>query len=124
MYHPQSNGVVKRNNFMLGDALRSLLLDRSQKEWDTVLLQIMRAYHSTSHSSTTETLNFLVLGRETLFPHQLTYHVPCPESSVHEYVRELIEHMKAAHEMLKEKQWQVRGEDSELPLLYQVRDWV
>jgi len=32
MYHPQGNGVVKCNNRMLGDTLRSLLLDRGQVE--------------------------------------------------------------------------------------------
>jgi len=32
LYHPQGNGVVERNNRMLGDALWSLLLERSQKE--------------------------------------------------------------------------------------------
>jgi len=46
-YHPQGNGVVERNNRMLGDALRSLLLGCSQEEWDTVLPQVMRAYRST-----------------------------------------------------------------------------
>jgi len=39
-YHLQGNGVVKRNNRMLSDALRSLLLGRGQEEWDTVLLQV------------------------------------------------------------------------------------
>jgi len=51
-YHPQGNGVVERNNRRLGDALRSLLLGRSQEEWDTVLPQVMRAYRSTPHTST------------------------------------------------------------------------
>jgi len=36
-YHPHGNGVVERNNRMLGDALRNLLVGRSQEEWDTVL---------------------------------------------------------------------------------------
>jgi len=63
-YHPQGNGVVGRNNRMLGDALRSLLLGRSQEEWDTVLPQVMRAYRSTPHTSTGETPNPLMLSRE------------------------------------------------------------
>jgi len=109
---------------MLGDALRSLLLGKSQEEWDTVLPQIMRAYRSTPHSSTRETLNFLMLGRETRVPDHLTYHVPLPEGPVHEYVRELVDRMRTAHEVLREKQWQVRGEDSDEPPLYQTGDWV
>jgi len=52
-YHPLGNGVVERNNRMLGDALQSLLLGRSQEEWDTVLPQVMRAYRSTPHTSHT-----------------------------------------------------------------------
>jgi len=58
---------------MLGDSLRSLLLGRSQKELDLVLLQIMRAYRSTLHSSTLETPNFFMLGRETRVPKHMTY---------------------------------------------------
>jgi len=62
-YHPQGNGVVERNNRMLGDALRSLLLGRDQEEWDLVLPQVMRAYRSTPHTSTDETPNLLLLSR-------------------------------------------------------------
>jgi len=83
LYHPQGNGVVERNNRMLGDSLRSLLIGKSQEEWDLVLPQIMRAYRSTPHSSTLGTPNFLMLGRETRVPEHITYHVPAPESNVH-----------------------------------------
>jgi len=109
---------------MLGDALRSLLLGRSQEEWDTILPQVMRTYRSTPHTSTGETPNLLMLGRETRVPDHLTYHVPEQENSGHEYASELVEQMRVAHEMLREKQWQVRREDSEEPPLYQTGYWV
>jgi len=89
---------------MLGDALRSLLLGRGQEEWDVVLPQIMRAYRSIPHSSTLETPNFLMLGRQTRIPEHLTYHVPAPEAPVHEYVSKLIETMEQAHDALREQQ--------------------
>jgi len=99
-YHPQGNGVVERNNRMLGDALRSLLLGRSQEEWDTMLPQVMHAYRITPHTSTGETPNLLMLGRENRVPNHLTYHVPEQDTSIHEYASKLVERMKAAHEML------------------------
>jgi len=70
-----------------------------------VLPQIMRAYHSTPDSSTMETPNFLMLGRETRVTELVTYHVPAPESSVHDYVDELMKRMRTAHEVLREQQW-------------------
>jgi len=54
----------------------------------------------------------------------LTYHVPEQDSSVHEYASELVERMRVAHKMLREKQWQVQREDSDEPPPYQVGDWV
>jgi len=99
-YHPQGNGAMEMNNRMLGDALRSLLLGRGQEEWDVVLRQIMRAYCSTPHSSTQETPNLLMLGRETRVPDHLICHVPAPESPVHKYVGKLVEFMGKAHDAL------------------------
>jgi len=107
---------------MLGDSLRSLLIGKSQEEWDLVLPQIMRAYRSTPHSSTLETPNFLMLGRETRVPEHVTYRVLAPESSVHDYVDELVKSMRTAHEVLREQRWQVRSGDD--PSLYKVGDWV
>jgi len=44
---------------MLGNSLKSLLMGRSQEEWDLVLPQIMRAYRNTRHSSSLKSLTFL-----------------------------------------------------------------
>jgi len=123
-YHPQGDRVVERNNRMLGDSPRSLLIGGSQEEWDLVLPQIMQAYRRTPHSSTLETPNFLMLGRKTRVPEHLTYHVPAPESNIHDYVDELITRMRTAHEVLREQQWQIRSDDSDDPPLYKVGDWV
>jgi len=65
-----------------------------------------------------------MLGRETRVPEHMTYHVPAPESNVHDYMDELIKRMRTAHEVLREQQWQVRSGDSDDPPLYKVGDWV
>jgi len=71
-----------------------------------------------------QTPYLLMLGWETGVPDHLTYHIPEQHYSIHEYASELVEKMRVAHEILREKQWQVRQEDSNEPLLYQVGDWV
>ena len=63
---PQANGVVERSNRALGDALRALLLDRGQGDWDLVLPQLLRAFRDTHQTSTGETAKMLMLGRELL----------------------------------------------------------
>jgi len=81
--------------------------------------------HTTLHSTTQETPNFLMLGWETRVPEHLTYHVPALESSVHEYVGKLIETICKAHDALRAQQWQIRTKDSEeLPSYQVVEDWV
>jgi len=80
-YHPQGNGVVGRNNRMLGNALRSLLFGRCQEEWDLVLPHVMRAYRSMPHTSTGDTSKLLMLGREMRVPDHITYHIPKPDYS-------------------------------------------
>jgi len=65
-----------------------------------------------------------MLGRETWVSDHLTCHIPGHKCSVHESVEELVECMRAAHNMFCEKQWQVQREKFKKPLLYQVGDWV
>jgi len=114
-YHPQRNEVVEQNNRMLSDSLRSLLIGKSQEEWDLVLPQIMRAYRSTPYSSTLETPNLFMLGVKTRVSEHLTYHVSAPESNIHDYVDDLIKCVRMAHEVLREQQWQIRSGDSDDP---------
>jgi len=109
---------VERNNRVLGDSLRSLLLGRGKEEWDVVLPQVMRAYRSTPHTSTRKTPNLLMLGREIRVPDHLNYYIPEQDCSIHEYASGLVEKMRVAHEILRQKQWQVRQENSSEPPLY------
>jgi len=84
----------------------------------------MHAYRSTPHTSTGKTPNLLMLSQESRVPDHLTYHVREQDCSVYKYASKLVERMKTAHQMLREKQWQVRREDSEEQPLSQVGDWV
>jgi transposase InsO family protein len=124
-YHPQSNGIVERHNRGLGDSLRAMLLDRDQEDWDLLLPQIMRALRGTPHSTTGETANLLLLGRELRLPDQLVYDpIPRQDQPRHEYVTEMQARLESVHELLREQQVQVRQADQEEPPLYVVGDLV
>ena len=75
-YHPQSNGSVERNNRGLGESLRALLLDCGQDEWDLCLPHLLRTLRGTPHSTTGETANFMMYGRELRLPDTLLYDPP------------------------------------------------
>ena len=124
-YHPQANGVVERNNRGLGDSLRAMLLGRGQDEWDTLLPQILRAYRGTPHTTTGETANMLMLGRELRLPDQLQ-HQPPPEESrpQNEFVIEMRDRLEQAHEALRQQQLEIRQDDQDEPLLFAPKDLV
>ena len=124
-YHPQANGVVERGNRVLGDALRALLLERSQEDWDLVLPQLLRAFRGTPQSGTGETANLLMLGRELRLPDLLMNSPPPREYQAQaEYTQDLIDRLAEAHDMLRHKQMDIRQEDSEEPPLFQSGDLV
>ena len=111
-YHPQANGMVERNNRLLGDSLRAMLIGRGQDEWDLLLPQIMRAFRGTPHSTTGETPNLMMLGRELRLPDQLQY-LPPPEvhSTRHQFVLDTRARLEEAHGLLQKQQLKVRQED-------------
>ena len=124
-YHPQSNGIVERNNRTLGDALRTLLLRRGPEEWDLLLPQIMRAFRATPHSATKETPNALMLGRELRLPDQLMINPPTRTfQDTSEYVQTVHRRLEEAHDALRDLQWEVQQEDAEEPTLFKEGDLV
>ena len=123
-YHPQGNGVVERGNRALGDSLRAILLNRGPDEWDLVLPQIMRAYRGTPHTTTGETSNLLMLGREVRLPDQLTYPPPCPSNYEQTYVQTQQKVLQDAHQLLRDQQKIIRHQDSEEPNIFVPGDLV
>ena len=90
---------------MLGDALRALLLDRGRRDWDLVLLQLLCAFHGTPQTSTGETANMLMLGKELRLPDLLMSNPPPSDQQDHsEYVQRMVERQEKAYALLREQQ--------------------
>ena len=124
-YHPQSNGLVERNNRGLGDSLRALLLRGGQDEWDLILPQIMRAFRGTPHTTTGEAANLMMLGRELRLPDQIQFSpLDKQHQSTQEFVQEVQKRLSQVHDMLREEQCTNRQEDQEEPPLFAERDQV
>lgn len=124
-YHPQGNSVVERGNRTLGDSLRALLLGSAVDQWDDLLPQIMRVFRASPHSTTGETANFLMFGRETRLPDQLLHNTdPSDYVAREQYASNLQTTLQEAHDLVRQRQLQVRYEDSEEPPLYKVGDQV
>ena len=64
---PQANGVTERFNRTLSTTLTMYCI-HDQKDWDLYLPQVMMAYKSSVHSSTGQTPNKMVYGREIILP--------------------------------------------------------
>lgn len=124
-FHAQGNGLVERYNRELGDTLRSLLLGAEYGDWDLLLPHMMRVFRAIPHSSTGETANYLMFGRELKLPDQLLYTTPPePVKARNQYVRELVERLDTAHQLLRDQQQQIRTEDNQEPSLFRPGDLV
>lgn len=67
-YHYLANGNVERNDRLLGDSLRALLVKEGEEEWDKLLPQLMRTYRASPHTTTGETAHVLMFGTEFKIP--------------------------------------------------------
>ena len=72
-YHPQTNGLVERQNRTLVSMLR-VYCSRYMDDWDRHLPQVMGAYNSTEHSSTGISPHMMLTGYEKAL--SLTFFYP------------------------------------------------
>ena len=66
-YHPQTNGLVERQNRTLVSMLR-VYWSRYMTDWDRYLPQVMGAYNSTQHSTTGVSPHMMLAGHEKSLP--------------------------------------------------------
>ena len=66
-YHPQTNGLVERQNRTLVNTLR-VYCSRYKTDWDKYLPQVVGAYNSTQHSRTVISPFMMLTGGERAMP--------------------------------------------------------
>jgi transposase InsO family protein len=68
-FRPQSNDGVERFNRTLTSML-TMYCEKNQETWENYLQQVMMAYRSSVHASTSRTPHSMLLGREITLPLQ------------------------------------------------------
>ena len=74
-YHPQSDGMVERNNRTILTML-SAFVNEHQRDWNEHLPYISMAYRAAEHETTGNTPNYMMLGREVTTPLDIQYCMP------------------------------------------------
>ena len=103
-YHPQSDGLVERQNRTIL-AMLSAVVNENLDDWDDHLPYVMSAYRSSVQESTGCTPNLMLFGRENTMPLDLIFPLTedeYPECS-HEYVQWVRQAQNIAHEYAREK---------------------
>ena len=100
-YHPQTNGLVERQNRTLVSMLR-VYCSRYLIDWDRYLPQVMGAYNSTQHSTTGVSPHMMLTGHEKSLP--LTFFYPEYEgkkTSPQVYVRDVIRRQQKLNDLCR-----------------------
>ena len=100
-YHPQTNGLVERQNRTLVSMMR-VYCSRYMTDWDRYLPQVMGAYNSTHHSTTGVSPHMMLTGHEKSLP--LTFFYPEYEgkkTSPQVYVRDVIRRQQELNEVVQ-----------------------
>ena len=96
-YHPQTDGLVERQNQTLKQMIRTYV-DRKQSDWDDLLPYLSLAYNTSVHSSTGSTPYFLLYGREATLPVDIAMDW-IPEAQLNQGI---FERMEIARNLAKE----------------------
>ena len=100
-YHPQTNGLVERQNRTLVSMLR-VYCSRYMTDWDRDLPQVMGACISTQHSTTGVSPHMMLTGHEK--PLLLTFFYPeyeAKKTSSHVYVRDVTSRQKNLNDLCR-----------------------
>ena len=100
-YHPQTKGLVERQNRTLVSMLR-VYCSRYMTDWDRYLPEVMGAYNSTQHSTTGVSPHMMLTGHEKSLP--LTFFYPEYEgkkTSPQVYVRDVIRRQQELNDLCR-----------------------
>ena len=107
-YHPQTNGLVKRQNTTLVSMVR-IDCSRYMTDSDRYLPQVVGAYKSTQHSTTVVSPHMMLTGHDKSSP--LTFFNPEYEgkkTSPQVYVRDVIRRQQELNDLCRRKTQQHR----------------
>ena len=100
-YHPQTNGLVERQNRTLVNVLR-VYCSRYMTDWDKYLPQVVGAYNSTQNSTTGISPFMMLTGKERAMPQ--TFFYPDYEgkrTSPQAYVKKAIRRQQEINELCR-----------------------
>ena len=101
IYHPQTNGLVERQNRTLVNMLR-VYCSRYMINWDKYLPQVVGAYNSTQHSTTGISPFMMLTGRESAMPLTLFYpEYEGKKTSPQAYVKEAVRRQQELNELCR-----------------------
>ncbi|GBO25189.1 Gag-Pol polyprotein [Araneus ventricosus] len=101
-YSPQGNGLVERLNKTLIDSL-SHLVSENQEDWCEHLPFALMAFRNACHSTTNESPNFLVYGRDPVMPYHLIYSEKIRSYSDNpSYAQQLVTKLQSAFNVVKQ----------------------
>ena len=100
-YHPQTNGLVERQNRTLVSMLR-VYCSRYMTDWDKYLPQVIGAYNSTQHSTTGVSLHMILTGHKNSLPLTSFYKYEGKKTSPQVYVRDVIRRQQELNDLCRQ----------------------